>query len=121
MENQSGRCSKYVGEGSSHREVSWECFTPVVTYEVAGRRHSTLLTFRTSQVQFPPDARFAVWVNPENPLEPMEAGVRGLSVRQGAIHRMLRVWWHPTWSHQGGAHGQAHQADRLIASAVRCQ
>jgi len=77
VENQSGRCSKYVGEGASRREVSWECFTPVVTYEVAGSKHSVPLTFRTSQVRFPPDARFAVWVNPENPLEPMEAGARG--------------------------------------------
>jgi len=77
VDNQSNRCSKTVGEGSSRREVTWECFMPIVSYEVAGRTHSTTLTFRTREARYPPDSRFDVWVNPENPLEPMEAGVRG--------------------------------------------
>ncbi|XXF76158.1 hypothetical protein P2318_24275 [Myxococcaceae bacterium GXIMD 01537] len=77
VESQSGRCSKYVGEGGSRREVTWECFSPLVSYEVAGKQHSVVLSFRTREGRFLPDERFDVWVNPENPLEPMEAGVRG--------------------------------------------
>ncbi len=76
VENQSGRCSKSVGEGTSRREVTWECFTPLVAYEVAERKHSVLLPFERSQVRFPPGSRFDLWVNPANPLEPMEAGGR---------------------------------------------
>lgn len=36
-----------------------------------------VLSFRTREGRFLPGERFDVWVNPENPLEPMEAGVRG--------------------------------------------
>ena len=77
VESRSGRCSKDVGEGSSRREVTWECFSPVVAYEVGGKKHSTLLMFRTREGHYLADERFDLWVNPETPLEPMEAGVRG--------------------------------------------
>lgn len=77
VESQSGRCSKDVGEGSTRHEVTWECFSPFVTYEAAGKKHSALLTFRTRDGRFLPDERFELWVNPEKPLEPMEAGGRG--------------------------------------------